>query len=223
MSRKSSLRAPHTLHTDHTLPAMARRSSVTNGTVFLVGPPRVRQHRAGAQCDISPEWANGYVGNSSQYAGELKGPTCWVGTVEETPKNGEFASANSNFSFTYNSAAELEEVGYSTVLQAYSGNGYILRNMSNLLKRVPTRHAEGSELYQYAHSRLDLDDLHDSGWLSPSTTAIFHDFTLFSAGANAYVTVRLVAEIKLDNQIVVPTKHVQVCCVAESVLRYNCR
>ena len=173
-----------------------RASSVTNGTVVMVGPPRIRQHRAGEMCQISPEMMPTTSYNeSSNWCGatdpnkpcEPKGSTCWSSRKEETDG---FTSSNANFSFEHKKATELQEMPYSTMLQSYSGDGYILKNVSELLKREPTRQAQGNELYQFAHSRLNLDDFMQSGWLSTSTTAIFHDFTLFSAGANAYVTVR---------------------------------
>ena len=123
----------------------------------------------------------------------------WVKT-EET--GGFEPEAGTNYTWGYRPAGELEESGYSTVLDSYSGGGYVLRNTSQLLKRVPHMHSFGTEFYTHAHARLNLDDLRATGWFSPSSRVFFHDFTLFSAAANAYVTVRLVAEFKLDNQVV---------------------
>eukprot|EP01052_Picozoa_sp_SAG31_P001717 SAG31_NODE_58_length_29669_cov_20.244978_8_plen_196_part_00 len=130
-----------------------RAMDETNGTVILVGPPRIRQHRAGRRCAISSEWSN-----------FKSRATCWDGSYEE--EGDAFQSENENFTFKYCTAKELEEVAYSTKMQTYSGNGYILQNVSRLMRRAPTRHTGATELYQYAHSRLDADDLTAiSGWL----------------------------------------------------------
>jgi hypothetical protein len=149
-----------------------RASSVTNGTVFMVGPPRIRQHRAGRRCEVSAEWKQAIYSNSSlsNYVGEPKGATCWDGQVEE---QGGFESSNANFTFSYHTSSELEEVPYSTKLQGYSGDGYLLHNVSQLLKRLPTRHAGGTEFYQYAHSRIDADDFIASGWLRCGAVALW--------------------------------------------------
>ena len=108
-------------------------------------------------------------------------------------EHGGFAAEpGSNYSWWYQSGAELEENGYSTILQSYSGGGYVLRNASRLLKRTPHMHSFGTEFYKHAHSRLDLSDLKASGWFSPATSVYFHDFTLFSAGAVSYKLMCLV-------------------------------
>ena len=93
---------------------------------------------------------------------------------------------------------------------SYTGAGYILRNTSKLMQRDANRSSEGNELYTFAHSRPNFDDLFATGWVSSQTAGIFHDFTLYSAKADAYVNLRLFLEIKARHQIWVPMKHVRV-------------
>ena len=90
---------------------------------------------------------------------------------ERDEEDGGFTSSCPQFNWDYKTAKELEENDYTTLrVGKYSGAGYVLQNTSALLQREPTKHMQGSELYQYAHSRLDVSDLlSDCNWLSPST------------------------------------------------------
>ena len=177
-----------------------RADSNTNGTIILAGPPRVRQIRAGTTCEVSPEM-DGFGQNSH-------GVMCW-NNDEET--DGWAAGNNSEFNFEYQSATDLSEGKYSMHTGTdFTGAGYVLRNISKLLRRDANKFSEGNEFYAWSHSRPDCSDLFALGWLTPQTRAIFHDFTVYSAAFNAYVTTRLVIEIGLDHQLWIPAKHISV-------------
>ena len=90
---------------------------------------------------------------------------------ERDEEEGGFESSCPQFNWDYKTAEELEETDYTTLrVGKYSGAGYVLQNTSALLQREPTVHSGGTELYQYAHSRIGVSDLlADCGWLSPST------------------------------------------------------
>jgi hypothetical protein len=172
----------------------------TNGTIVLAGPPRVRQIRAATTCEVSAEM-DGFGQNP-------QGVMCWNKDEEE---NAWPEGDNTEFQFEYKTATELAEGQYSMHTGTdFTGSGYVLRNISKFLRRDATKVSQGNEYYTYAHSRPDCSDLLELGWLTPRTRAIFHDFTLYSATANAYVTTRLVIEIGSDHQLWIPAKHISV-------------
>jgi hypothetical protein len=176
----------------------------TNGTVALVGPPRVRQIRSGSECPIEHFAANFAAG----LFGEDQPVHCYN---SDEDSGGWSMTEDGYFGSSYFEADEISERAYSSNNRnSYSGSGYLLNNVSQLLRRVPTRHSEGTEFYRFAHSRLNIDDMLATGWLHPQTRAIFHDFTLFSPAASAYVNVRLVVEIGVADQVYVPNKHFRV-------------
>jgi hypothetical protein len=136
------------------------------------------------------------------------GVMCWNNDEE---KYGWAAGNNSEFNFEYQSATDLSEGKYSMHTGTdFTGAGYVLRNISKLLRRDANKFSEGNEFYTWSHSRPDCSDLFALGWLTPQTRAIFHDFTVYSAAFNAYVTTRLVIEIGLDHQLWIPAKHISV-------------
>lgn len=136
-----------------------RASQVTNGTVVMVGPPRVRQQRAQQMCEVQEEMAHTHHTHNYTYNRQT---TCYDDTTSE---EGGWASLN-NISWSYQTAAQTEEASYNVPAKGlfgrfYNGDGYVLDSavISELLQRPPTKVSEGTEFYRFAHSRLDLSDV----------------------------------------------------------------
>lgn len=165
--------------------------------VLLVGPPRLRQIVGSVNCTISPEMAGM--------------PLSCFEDVDSGEVNGWTQPADSPFKFTWASAEETGEGTYSSTSgYTYQGGGFLLKGTGRILQRVPDIARASSELFPFAHTRISVDDLFYSGWMSDRTRAVFHDYALYSANKDAYVSVRLVLEYGPEHGGFLKSKHVRI-------------
>eukprot|EP01043_Picozoa_sp_COSAG02_P065500 COSAG02_NODE_9907_length_2077_cov_2.172902_2_plen_388_part_01 len=165
--------------------------------ILLVGPPRLRQIVGDVNCTISPEMSGMPM-------------SCF-----DDVDSGETARwpqpADSPFKFRWASAEETGEGTYSSTSgYTYQGGGFLLNGTGRIVQRVPNIVRASSELFPFAHSRISADDLFYSGWMTDRTRAIFHDYALYSANKDAYVSVRLVLEYGPEHGGFLTSKHVRI-------------
>ena len=85
----------------------------------------------------------------------------------------------------------------------------MLNETGKLIIREPDISRPASELFPFSHLRMSTEDLFYSGWMSDRTRAIIHDFALYSAQKDAYVSVRLVLEYGPEHGGFICSKHVR--------------
>ena len=118
-------------------------------------------------------------------------------------------TATQNVTMHYQTANQLKEDFYSSPRETYTGGGHVVQNVHLLFKEPASIFTQGTEFYPFAHYKMDSAPLFEAGWQHPTTRALFHDFTLYSATKDCYIGVRLVMEIGLDHGLFIPTKHVK--------------
>eukprot|EP01043_Picozoa_sp_COSAG02_P013373 COSAG02_NODE_533_length_20665_cov_216.617281_16_plen_1091_part_00 len=176
---------------------MASYAASSETGIILVGPPRLRQIVGSMNCTISPEMAGM--------------PLSCFEDVDSGETTGWPQPADSPFKFTWASAEETGEGTYgSTSGYTYQGGGFLLNGTGRIVQRVPTIARASSELFPFAHSRISVEDLFYSGWMTDRTRAVFHDYALYSANKDAYVSVRLVLEYGPEHGGFLTSKHVRI-------------
>ena len=174
--------------TYHFLDGMANATTrrMPGQSVTMVGPPRMRQVRYADNCR-TPDYMSGLV------------PAC-LNNHEESQEpfgvNVREGLTNSGGQWNYVSAdATGDSVRYGRLHYKYSGAGYLLE-MKPLLERPANLLDPGSEFYPFAHWKINVTDLWESGWIDKYTKAIFHDFTVYSSAEDLYANVRVIAEFE---------------------------
>ena len=76
-------------------------------------------------------------------------------------------------------------------------------------RSAPTIDSHGTEFLQFPHTHLDLSRLQATRWIDGRTQCLIHDFTVYSAAAQMYCSVRLVVEAGVEHGSLLHTAHVR--------------
>lgn len=168
----------------HFLPGMAGSSvgKARDSSFSIVGAPRIKQLR-GANC-TTPDYMKHVV------------PNCYSDEDDKDSFGGPDGKT-----FVWSDSDELfhwsPELGLF-----YSSAGFLVpdRMIQSFLAEPSWTASHGTEMFQFAHERMDISALEGAGWWDARTRAVFHDFTVYNSAMDAFMVVRLTVEAGVRHQ-----------------------
>ena len=191
----------------HFLPGMAALSvgNAPDAAFAIVGAPRMKQLR-GANCS-TPEYMAHVVPNCYEDVDD-RVTTSAIRLLRVASGSvltdclclqTSFGGAD-GLAFIWSDSDELGHWS-SEMGQWYSSAGFLVPDdmMQSFLAQPRWVNVHGTEMFQYEHEKMDISALEGAGWWDAKTRVVFHDFTIYSSSADAFMVVRLTCEIGLQH------------------------